>query len=186
MSVPVLRKARIVRGRSIVLRNATTTDAAFIVALRTDESRSQHVSKTSPALSDQEAWLLRYATRSDEAYFIIESQTGEAWGTVRLYDAMGDSFCWGSWIMKSGAPSMAAIESAMLVYSYALDHLGFAQAHFQVRKDNERVWMFHERFGAARVAERDDEYDYSISHSAIRKSMQRYSRYLPEHVAVEN
>lgn len=185
MNAPTLRKARAVRGRSIVLRNAGESDSAFIVALRTDESRSQHLSETSPVLSDQIAWLHRYAARSDEAYFIVESQTGDALGTVRLYDPKDDSFCWGSWIIKSDASQTAAIESALLVYAYALDGLGFTRAHFQVRKENERVWMFHERFGAARVGECGDEYEYTISHDAIRAAMHRYARYLPKQVIVE-
>ena len=185
MNAPTLQKAQAIRGRSLVLRNATSADAAFILALRTDENRSQHLSKTSAALSDQIAWLERYATCTNEAYFIIESMAGDSLGTVRLYDAQHDSFCWGSWIMVSGAPQTAAIESALIVYAYALDKLGFTKAHFQVRKENERVWMFHERFGAARVREHGDEYEYTISNDAIRASMKRYARYLPDQIIVE-
>lgn len=185
MKAPTLRKALAVRGRSIVLRNVGESDAAFIVALRTDKSKSRHLSETSAVLSNQLAWMHRYAARSDEAYFIIESLTGDALGTVRLYDPRDDSFCWGSWIMKSDAPQAAAIESALLVYAYALDKLGFTKAHFQVRKENERVWVFHERFGAARVREHGDEYEYAISHDAIRAAMHRYARYLPKQVIVE-
>ena len=185
MNAPTLHKARAIRGRSIVLRNASEADAAFILALRTDERRAQHLSETSTALSDQIAWLDRYAARPDEAYFIIESTTCDSLGTVRLYDAKDDSFCWGSWLMKSGAPHAAAIESALVVYAYALDKLGFMKSHFQVRKENERVWVFHERFGAVRVREHGAEYEYAISHDAIRAAMRRYARYLPEQIIVE-
>lgn len=185
MNAPTLRKAQTVRGRSIVLRNVGDSDAAFIVTLRTDENRSRHLSETSAVLSNQLAWMHRYAARSDEAYFIVESLTGDSLGTVRLYDPRDDSFCWGSWVIKSDAPQATAIESALLVYAYALDKLGFTRAHFQVRKENERVWMFHERFGAVRVREHGDEYEYAISHDAIRAAMRRYARYLPERVIVE-
>ena len=79
----------------------------------------------------------------------------------------------------------AAIESALMVYAYALDTLGFLSAYFQVNKDNKRVWMFHEHFGATRVSENDVEYEYIITNEAIRQSMHRYIRYLPIELKVE-
>lgn len=182
---PTIRKATMVRGKSIALRNVAARDAPFIVELRTDDELARHLSKTSTTLADQVAWIERYAARSDEAYFIVESSDGEALGTVRLYDAQHDSFCWGSWIMRRGAPQAAAIESALIVYAYAIDALGFAQAHFQVRRANERVWKFHERFGANRVSENDEEYEYVISNQAIKLSMDRYSRYMPSQLTLE-
>lgn len=186
MNAPQIKKAARVVGKTLVLRDATPANAAFILSLRTDESRSQHMSKTSASLSEQVAWLERYAARDNEAYFVIESLAGESLGVVRLYDPQGASFCWGSWIMKPGAPASAAIESAMIVYAYALDQLQFTSAHFQVRMDNERVWRFHERFGAVRTATHPDAYDYAISNGAIRQSMTRYARYLPEPITVEH
>ena len=185
MSWPILRKAQAVRGKTVVLRDATPADASFIFRLRTDDATAQHLSKISAVLADQVAWLERYAAISDEVYFIIESTTGEPLGTVRLYDPLRDSFCWGSWIMRKGAPQAAAIESALLVYAYALDELGFARAHFQVRKGNDHVWKFHERFGAIRMSEREEDYDYSISHAAIRAAMKRYARFMPTQLTVE-
>lgn len=185
MNTPTLRKARTIQGRSLTLRNATVADASFIFALRTDESLSQHLSKVSTALSDQIAWLERYAACSDEAYFIVEAASGDKLGTVRLYDAQCDSFCWGSWIIKDGAPQTAAIESALIVYSYAMDRLGFTKAHFQVHRDNQRVWAFHERFGAVRTREHGADYEYTISNNAITAAIKRYSRFLPDQILVE-
>ena len=40
-----------------------------------------------------------------------------------------------------------------MVHACAIDNLGFKDAHFDVRKGNERIWQFHERFGARRNAE---------------------------------
>jgi RimJ/RimL family protein N-acetyltransferase len=185
-SSPPLLKAKRITGKSLVLRNATTSDAAFILSLRTDNRKSQHLSNTSPNLNKQVAWLEDYAARTNQAYFIIESKTGESLGTVRLYDPQGDSFCWGSWILKDGAPQSAAIESALIVYAYAIDHLGFSQAHFDVRKGNESVWHFHERFGAVCVAETDQDYLYQIGQKEINAARQRYKKYLPEPVVLES
>ena len=178
MKHPNLRKAKRIIGKNLVLRNAEFLDAAFILSLRTDANKSRYISSVSNQLSDQEVWLEQYAQRDNEAYFIIENKKGESLGTVRLYDSVQHSFCWGSWIVKDGVPQSVAIESALMVYAYALDTLGFLTSHFQVNKDNERVFMFHERFGATRIAENDIEYEYIISNEAIRESMQRYRRYL--------
>lgn len=161
-----------------MLRNATQADAGFILALRTDSHKAKHLSPTSPELARQMAWLDAYAHDNDQAYFIIESE-GKPIGTVRLYDAQGDSFCWGSWILAADAPRAAAIESALMVYAYAVECLGFRSAHFDVRKGNQSVWQFHERFGAVCTSETEIDYFYSISLDGIQKSRKRYARYLP-------
>lgn len=184
MSGPQIRKAALLRGRTIRFRDATVEDAGFILGLRTDAEKSRHLSSVSGRLDDQRDWLRRYAEGSGQAYFIIEDAEGGPLGTVRLYDAQGDSFCWGSWILAGDAPA-AAIESALLVYAYAIDVLGFRAAHFQVNRGNERVWAFHERFGAVRVAEDELEYRYTLSLDAIAASRKRYGRYLPLSPAVE-
>jgi len=182
---PQIQKAKRIVGKNLVFRDACADDAAFILSLRTDNQKSKFLSSTSPEMNKQIAWLEDYAHKSDQAYFIIENRTGESLGCVRLYDPKGDSFCWGSWILKEGAPQSAAIESALIIYAFALDHLGFKQAHFDVRKGNESVWQFHERFGAVRLAETAQDYQYQIGQQAISTARQRYKKYLPEPVIVE-
>lgn len=182
---PRICKAVKIKGRNLTLRDATPSDAAFILELRTHDLKARFLSATSTSLDDQRQWLERYATAVDQAYFVIEGADGEALGTVRLYDPRGDSFCWGSWIIRAGAPASAAIESALIVYHYALDVLGFTAAHFDVRRGNERVWSFHERFGAHRIRETAEDYDYEISNEAIRTSLRRYARFLPEPIDVQ-
>ena len=172
-------------GKTLTFRDANVDDAAFILSLRTDENKSRYLSAVSADLNAQQAWLEGYASATDQAYFIIECQD-EPIGTIRLYDAQEDSFCWGSWILKDGRPSHAAIESALMVYAYAVDHLGFQSAHFDVRKGNERVSKFHERFGAAIATTTELDNFYSLSHQAIRESRIRYSKFLPDGVQVEN
>lgn len=186
MSTPAptkLRKAARVVGKTLAFRDATVADAAFILSLRTDAEKSRYLSAVSGELADQQAWLERYAVADDQAYFIIEYQD-EPIGTVRLYDPQGDSFCWGSWILKNGRPSQAAMESALMVYAYAIDHLGFRGAHFDVRKGNEKVWQFHERFGARRTAETALDYFYQLDGEAIAESRERYRRFLDGSVDV--
>lgn len=182
-SVPKLQKAARVKGKTLTFRNATVGDAGFILSLRTDLEKSRYLSAVSGRLADQEAWLRRYAQVDDQAYFIIECAE-EPIGTVRLYDPQGDSFCWGSWILKDGRPSHAAMESALMVYAYAIDHCGFTASHFDVRKANERVWRFHERFGAQRIKESETDYFYALNIENMCSSRNRYKKFLDGPVEV--
>jgi len=182
---PKLKKSKKVTGNSLVFRNAKPSDAEFILSLRTNTRLSKHLSETDPDVSSQQTWLKNYSNCDDQVYFIIEDKVRKPIGTVRLYDAKADSFCWGSWIIIKDAPKNTAIESALMVYSYAIEYLGFQRSHFDVRKGNERVWRFHERFGAERTGERELDYLYKISYKNITASRHRYNKFLPEPVVVE-
>ncbi|MCX8505777.1 MAG: GNAT family N-acetyltransferase [Alphaproteobacteria bacterium] len=153
--------------------------------LRTDSKNARHISKTSNDLKKQEAWLEKYRNDNEQVYFIILNKQHERVGTVRLYDIKNDSFCWGSWILKDGTPSSYAIESALLVYHFALS-LGFEKAHFHVRKGNQSVWKFHERFGAQKVEESAIDFFYEISLESIEQSLEKYKKYLPNGFLIED
>jgi len=179
-----LRKAILVVGKTLTFRNACVDDAAFILSLRTDTEKSRYLSSVTGEIADQQAWLKHYEQSVDQAYFIIQYQD-EPIGTVRLYDPKGDSFCWGSWILHKNRPSQAAMESALMIYAYAIDHLGFKSAHFDVRKGNDRVLQFHERFGAKRVDETDLDIYYQLDGEAIATARQHYQRFLDGSVKVK-
>jgi RimJ/RimL family protein N-acetyltransferase len=180
-----IRKARNVYGRSLLMRNAEETDSQFILSLRLDRGKARYLSSTSGDLNRQVEWMRRYAVTEGEAYFVIATLSGEDIGTVRLYDARDSSFCWGSWIIRNGAPQYAAVESALMVYAFAMDHLGFLASHFDVRKANTRVWQFHERFGARRVDESDLDLFFEIDQLTVMDSIRRYKKYLPDGVRVD-
>ena len=182
---PRLRKAATLRGQHLLLRNATMDDAAFIWQLRRNAARNAYMSPTSAELADQQAWLARYAQDDAQAYFLItQLGSGEPLGTVRLYDAQGDSFCWGSWMMVPGAPATAAMESALIVYRYALS-LGFRAAHFEVHEANAPVRRFHERFGAQCVGQRAYQMQYELAAADLQAAMAKYSRWLPDGIQIE-
>lgn len=182
---PIFIKPKIVIGNKIVFRNARKEDAPFILELRTDKKKSTHISKTSNHLNQQEAWLEKYDNDNEQVYFVILNKDQEKVGTVRLYDKKNESFCWGSWIIKEGMPSSYAIESALLVYHFAVS-LGFQKAHFEVRKGNQSVWRFHERFGAKRIDETAEAFIYNISLDAIERSLTRYKNYLPNGFSIDD
>lgn len=182
---PVIRRASRVLGRTLVFRDVTPSDTNFITALRTDGRKSRFLSYTPPDPEAQHRWLVEYANTGGQAYFIIEDMSGEALGTIRLYDAVEYSFCWGSWILKDDCASGAAMESALMAYDLGINHLGFSAAHFDVRKKNEKVWRFHERFGAVRIREDNLDYFYTISKTAITQSLKKYNRFLTDTVKIE-
>jgi RimJ/RimL family protein N-acetyltransferase len=105
-------------------------------------------------------------------------------GTIRLYDPKGWSFGWGSWIVKDGAPLQVAIESALIIYSYGFDWLGFRSAHFSVRQANLAVCRFHDRFGAQRTGVDCLDYHYEIDYYSVRTAFQRYKRFLSHPIQV--
>jgi RimJ/RimL family protein N-acetyltransferase len=176
----IIRKAKKISGMGISLRNATPEDAAFILSLRIDERLNKYISAVSGELSQQVAFLERYAEKSDEAFFIIESSDGEPLGTIRLYDRQGDSFCWGSWIVKPDAPARTGTKSAILVYIYAFEHLGFAASHFDVRQSNVNVWRFHEKTGAQLVRETELDRFYVFPQAQWAVTCQHYQELISD------
>lgn len=181
---PQIVQTKSIIGRTVKLRNVTAKDAAFIVALRTNDKKGRFISATSKDVSEQEKWINAYLCGQGQAYFMIEDLDGHTFGTVRMYDQKEDSFCWGSWVISEDAPSHFAIESALLLYTYALG-LGFARAHFDVRKGNQSVIKFHERFGAVRTGETEDDIFYSISKESILIALRKFAKFLPEKVIIE-
>jgi RimJ/RimL family protein N-acetyltransferase len=150
------------------LRLVVESDASFLLGLRLDPARNQNISATSNDLNAQVAWMREYASRhaaGREVYFVIEVG-GKPQGSLRLYDYITerDSFCWGSWIIRPGAPPPTAYQSAILAYDLAFGVLRFSRAHFDVRQANTSVWKFHEKMGAKLVGENalDRFYEYAV------------------------
>lgn len=161
---------KFVSGRNINLRDITVDDAEFVLALRTDETKSRFLHKTDPDLQKQIDYIRSYKERTDQWYFIITDKSGRRLGTVRIYDVVNnDDFCWGSWMIVDDAPRTVALESALLIYDYAFDVLGFSKCHFDVRLGNVRVQRFHEMMGAHRTGETDIDVFYEYMRDDYKK-----------------
>lgn len=163
-------------GKRINLRDVEVSDAEFILSLRLDADLSQYLSATAADVEKQRAWIENYKSRENEWYFIIENKQREPVGTVRIYDVQSDSFCWGSWIIVKSARSYASFESAILLYDYAFFTLGFAKSHFDVRKENDKVVTFHQRFGAETVSADEENYYFNFTREAYQKTREKYSK----------
>jgi len=163
------------------LRPAVRADSAFLLSLRLDPERNRNLSATRDDLAAQVAWMEAYERRhaqDEEDYFVIMAGQ-EPVGSLRMYDyRRGEaSFCWGSWIIRPGAPPAVAYQSMMLVYDLAFGPLGFARSHFDVRQANASVWRFHEKMGARLVGETPLERHYHYARGDYLQARQRLLRF---------
>jgi RimJ/RimL family protein N-acetyltransferase len=135
------------------LRPVTLEDASFIVALRTDPLLNRFLHEISARVEDQVAWLERYFLRPNDYYFIVEdTDSGKAHGAIGVYDVAENATGaqWGRWVLSRD--SMAALESAWLIYEVGFSRLRLASLSCRTLIDNPRVLSFHDSFGASRVA----------------------------------
>lgn len=135
-------------GAAFGLRPAVAADAAFILSLRSDPALNAFVNPTSPRLQDQLDWLARYDERPGDYYFVIERLSdGSAEGLIGLYDIAGGEGEWGRWMLRAG--SLAAVESAALIYRCAFTTLGLEAVFCRTVAANARVVSFHDSCGIA-------------------------------------
>jgi RimJ/RimL family protein N-acetyltransferase len=135
-------------GAAFGLRPVRDEDAAFIVGLRSDPELGRYLHPTSPNVADQLAWLARYYERPGDYYFVIERlATGAPEGLIGVYDIEAGQAEWGRWLLKPG--SLAAVESAALVYRCAFELLQLDAVYCRTVAANERVVSFHDSCGIA-------------------------------------
>ncbi len=180
-----LSRAKRVVGKNIVLREVTEGDAEFIFDLRTDPHKSLYLSPTNGEVEDQVDWIRNYKRKNDQVYFVLVDQNEKRLGCVRLYDPRGDTYCWGSWLMASGLGPLVAIESALLVYAFGL-LLGFKDVRLEVRRENESVWKFHEKFaGAQLISETDLDRCYLVKFDQVNELLKKYGNFLTSPLQVD-
>ena len=163
------------------MRTVTTEDAEFIYNMRQNQNKTKYLSKVTGTVESQKEWIKNYKQREDEQkefYFLIESKDEEKLGLVRMYDFQDESFCWGSWLIKEDAPKTTAIESALQIYEFGFYNLGFEKSHFDVRKGNDKVIAFHQRFGAKIVDEDELDYFFNFEKRDYEIIKEKYKRYL--------
>ena len=167
--------------KNLNLRTVAIEDAEFIYNMRQNQNKTKYLSRVTGTVESQKEWIKNYKQREDEQkefYFLIESKDEEKLGLVRMYDFQDESFCWGSWLIKEDAPKTTAIESALQIYEFGFYSLGFEKSHFDVRKGNDKVIAFHQRFGAKIVDEDELDYFFNFEKSDYEKMKEKYKRYL--------
>ncbi|MDO4694444.1 MAG: GNAT family N-acetyltransferase [Eikenella sp.] len=174
------------RAKTVHLTLVGEQDAAFICTLRGNEELNRYLSATECSVDAQKQWIRNYKTREknqEEYYFIIRrNQDQLPIGTVRAYDFQKNppSFCWGSWILNEDKTQSAALESALLIYRFGFQELGFEQSHFDVRKGNQKVHSFHLKMGAEKIGEDADNIYYILTEKQNRANQNTYLKFLTE------
>lgn len=143
----------VMEGHAFRLRPVAISDARFILDLRTDPARNSFIHETANDLNMQIEWIERYFRRVGDYYFIIESKnTGEREGTIGIYNIDPQARCgeWGRWIVVP--QSMAALESAFLIYEVAFSMLKLNMVYARTAVLNTKVIAFHDACGLDRQA----------------------------------
>lgn len=118
-----MRHNIVMDGHAFRLRPVDVEDAGFILELRTDPDRNQYLHWVSNDLETQRQWLRDYFERPGDYYFLIENrETGQREGTAGIYNLDRIFAEWGRWIVRAG--SLAALESACLIYRVGFEVLG--------------------------------------------------------------
>lgn len=141
-------------GYAFRLRPVGVDDAEFIVELRAgDPERTRYLHPVPPDVPAQREWLRRYLERENDYYWVIERMaSGAAEGLVGVYDvnSAAQTGEWGRWVVRRG--SLAAAESAWLVYRAAFEQLKLKSVYCITVAENRRVLSFHDSCGLKRVA----------------------------------
>jgi len=135
-------------GPAFRLRPITDADAPLVLELRGDPKRSRYLHAISRSLDDQLAWFTRYYERPGDYYFVIERQeSGAAEGLISIYDVDPQAECgeWGRWSLRPG--SLAAVESAWLIYRCSFEQLGLKRVFSRTVAENVSVVSFHDSCG---------------------------------------
>ena len=178
-----LNKPNLITGNFVTLRNVNLNDAEFILSLRTNPEKNKYLSITSNNINNQKIWLNNYSFDKSQFYFIITNSHNKPFGTIRLYDINSENFCWGSWILSDGAPINFALESMLIIYSFALS-LGLKNSNFDVRRENISVCSFHERLGAIKTSEDELNIYYNLPYIQIIKILNKFKNKLPTGILI--
>ncbi len=142
-----------VRGHAFCLRPIELADASLILQLRSDVVRTQYLHRIPLDLASQESYLNAYFARAGDYYFVVDrlaTTHDSAEGLVGIYDVDHERrrAQWGRWVIRPD--SLAAVESAWLIYRTAFERLGLDEIYSQSFVENTSVLAFHDRSGLSR------------------------------------
>lgn len=138
-------------GHGFRLRPIGDADAEFVLSLRGNRDKSRYLHPISGGLEGQLRWLSAYYSRPGDYYFVVEKiSDGNSEGLISIYDVreIEKTAEWGRWILVPG--SIAATESAWLIYRVAFEHLELSSVVCRTVADNAQVVSFHESCGIRR------------------------------------
>lgn len=141
----------ILKNEERTLRPVRMEDAEFIVRLRNQPHVVGIVNDTSADIEKQRQWLREYFDRPNDYYWIIETPSGEPFGTTSLYhyDAEKKQMESGRWVqLKDERFAYNFFKSLVQINDFAFEVLGLSRIVFDVAVHNKRVIRYHQSYGA--------------------------------------
>lgn len=137
-----------IEGPAFTLRPVVLEDSERIVQLRSDADRTRYMHAVPNDVEAQRQWLRRYFERSGDYYFaVMRNRSTQIEGFVGIYDVREDeqgTFAeWGRWILRR--ESMAAAESAWLIFRLAFERLHLGRVFSRTLPENSAVVSFLDR-----------------------------------------
>ena len=136
------------KGERFGLRPVADEDADFLHGLRIDPELARYIHPTSSDPAAQRAWLATYYERPGDYYFcVIDEVTAKREGAIGLNDVdhVAATAEMGRWILRRG--SLAAAESALLVYAIGFEDLALDRVYCRTVSVNKAVVSFHRSCG---------------------------------------
>jgi RimJ/RimL family protein N-acetyltransferase len=143
-------------GFAFSLRPIELDDAELLVSLRGDPELTRFMSQIPRDVRRQEEFLRGYFEREGDYYFVVDRRDAadqHAEGIVAIYDVDFDT-CraeWGRWVIRPR--SLAAVESAWMIYRVGFERLGLGEMYCHTLIDNGSVLSFHDKAGLIRRKE---------------------------------
>jgi hypothetical protein len=135
-------------GPAFRLRPVVDEDAAYIVDLRA--RGGPYINRGATNVAAQRDWLTRYYEREGDFYFVVVSRRdARREGLVGIYDVRDGGAEWGRFVLEPG--SVAAVETALLVYDVAFYELALDRVCCRTLAANTHVVAFHDSCGLVRT-----------------------------------
>ena len=163
-----------VPGLRFALRPVEDGDAEFICGLRSSGSAGRFLNRGAATVQAQREWLARYfETPADYYFVVVDQRTGTREGTAGLYDVdhAARTAEWGRWVLRAG--SVAAVESALLVYRCAFHILDLETVYCRTVAENRQVVSFHDTSGVPRTSSRAEVMVDGVCCSAVEHRLHR-------------
>lgn len=140
-----------IEGFAFLLRPIELGDAELIVSLRGDRRRAPYLHAIEADADAQAKYLQDYLERPGDCYFVIERRGGGPEGLVAIYDVDAERHRgeWGRWVIRPD--SLAAVESAWLIYRVGFEQLGLEEIYCYTLVENAAVVSFHDKSGLERA-----------------------------------
>ena len=111
------------------VRFVNSSDAEFILSLRTDPVKSRYIGMTDESVNTQIKWIKDYKEREKQGidYYFFYEYEGKPAGVNRIYNIKENHFVHGSWVFSDKLPPFCSLAAALIAREIAYDTLGLEE-----------------------------------------------------------